>query len=821
VDTPVAIKQITHMKKNSTSSSPHPGAYLGLALLAGSVMAFELALIRMFSFIQWHHFAFMVISMALLGFGISGIALQLWPRLGNPIDRSAGLYTLLFGLSAIAVTFIVARIPFAPTHITFDATQWALLFALYMVLTLPFIWAGLAVVTLLNGYSASADRLYGGDLLGAGLGSLTAVLTIQKLGADGLVFATGAAAALAAAFMVWMPKRTDHPLPKSSSGLRRSVFYVAVALLLSGAVPFASRVLLLRPGSTKGLAKITAGGVFPEARIIDTEWSAIARVDVVSDAGSIPWLNNPFKPTTKPKQLFLVIDGDAATPIVSFDGDWAPLGFLDHTLSSAGVQAFSPERALVIGAGGGVDVLASLYHGVRHVDAVEVNPIITNWVTGRYAEYSGHLFNRDDVTLHQAEGRSFVRSSPTRWDFIQLSLIDTWAASASGAYALMEGYLYTVEAFEDYFRHLTDRGVLSITRWVGKPPRESLKLVTVAEQALKNLGAKEPSQHMVVLAVGGMANVLVKREPFEHNELMQIRATAQKSGFLFLYSPQIQGRNAFFDYFATRHRATYIEQYPFDVSPATDDAPFFFQFARWRDVLDLGTKGADASISGRLLLLAVLVQSIVASILLLLLPMWRLKRRQTATSTEPPRTLSRMLTYFFAIGVAFMLIEVTFMQRFTLYLGHPVYAVAFVLTVLLIAAGLGSYASRWCRSQSALVFLLLILVVGVYALALPFIFQMALGLPLLGRLGVGVALLMPLGFLMGMPLPMALVSLSQSNDNSQIGWAWAANGCASVIGPVLASLLAFDLGFTVVAVLAALLYAVAYMTTWYRGVFRP
>lgn len=771
----------------AAGEAPGKRTLIAIAALAGAVMGFEIVLLRIFSFVFWHHFAFMVISMALLGFALSGTVLQLgWPRRGSARARAA-VAAIGFGVSAVLATVLVSRVPLAPSRLLAEPRQALFLALIYGGFTLPFACGGFGVISLLGGFGARVGRLYGADLAGAGIASVLTVVAIRPLGAEGVVLLWAAVAAAAAGLL---------DLEAGRRGRGAAAAALAGTFLL--ALPWSGGLFGLRPGADKGLATLRA---LPGARVVESEWSAIGRVDAVEGGGGVVWTRNPRRVGGSPPQLLLVIDGDAATPIVQ-DAGRADSAFLDYTLSSAGPQVFRPHRVLVIGAGGGLDVLTALHHGAREVDAVEVNEIVADLATGRFADFGGRLFARREVRLHRGEGRSFVRRSRERWDLIQLSLIDTWAASQSGAYVLTEGYLYTVEAFRDYLEHLEPGGVLSLTRWVWKVPRESLKLVVVASEALRGLGVERPEEHIALVGLANLGNLLVKPTPFTGDEVRALEALARERGFEILYAPGRRPPNAFGAYFAAADPEAWVAAYPHDVTAATDDAPFFFQFGRWKDLLVFGVGDTAGTASGRGLLLLVLAQGLAASVLLLALPRWLGKRKMRRGDGRP-------LAYFVAIGLGFMLLEIPLMQRFTLYLGHPVYAVAFVLAALLVAAGAGSAASpRFGRRVDA-VFGALIATVLAVALGSPWLLQATLGLPLPARFAVGAAVLLPLGFLLGLPFPMAMSELARG-DGRLVGWAWAANGCASVLGPVLAALLAFDLGLSRVLLIGAVAYGAAY-----------
>lgn len=783
------------------AQQPRWPVFAAMALIAAAVTLFQIALMRVFSFAIWHHFAFMVISVALLGFGASGVVLQRFPRVGRRPTRSAAACALAFAATIMISAWVVAHLRFDPTQIADDPLQLARLALYYAILLIPFTCAGLALVLLLHGCTAAVGRLYASDLAGAGAGATLTIGALAWVGAEGLLWLSATAAAAAAALL----RRDDE-----GGERQRLLLWSAAPLVLGLSLPVAPHVLSIPAGPGKALHGFIDPGRFPDARHVHTEWNIISRIDVVENSGTVTWTANPVRRVPLPPQIQILIDGDAATPIVAAGAEIGPPSFLDAMLSTAALQALRPERVLVIGAGGGVDVLAALHHGARHVDALEINPAIATLVRERYADWSGGLFAREGVHLHVAEGRSFVRHTAQRYDLIQLALVDTWAASASGAYSLTESYLYTVEAFTDYLSRLNDDGALTFTRWLWSPPRETLKLCTTALAALRQLGVREPERHVVVLALGRLGSVLVKRSPFKASDLGALQRVAIEQGFTFLYAPGAQGTNEFTDAIHAPDFGAWNRSYPYDVAPASDDRPFFFQFGRWRDIASFRTNWGESLLvlSGRLVLLSTLAQAALLSVVLLVIPATR-----SAPGGVPIRGTPPVLGYFAAIGASFMLIEVSLMQRFTLFLGHPVYAIACVLAVLLVAAGAGSwFAPFWVRDgrRPHQVFAGIAALCLAYGLFLPVAFAALLGVSLPVRIAATVGFLAPLGFLLGMPFPLAVVSLRDRGAGSELGWAWAANGCASVIGPLLAVILAMDFGFDVVLAIAALGYAIAW-----------
>lgn len=779
---------------------------LALAALAAGILLLELDLIRIFSFTIWHHFTFMVVSVALLGFGVSGVVLQVRPALGEPVTHRAAFYASAFSLTAIVAVVAITRIPLDPTRIASEPFQLVRLFAYYALLVIPFGFAGMAVGTLLKGFAAQATRLYAADLVGAGIACIGISAALYTCGAEGVLL-LAAALAMLAAFLL------ERTTPDRRAGPHRAYAVGAVALL--ALIPWSATLMPIPPGPSKAMARYQLdASKFPDARIVYTRWSALGRVDVVENTGTVRWTMNPIKPVAAPRQTQIVIDGDAATPVVETSGADRELAFLDSTLSSAGLQVFRPEKVLVIGAGGGVDVRTALRTGAKSVDAVEINPVIVDLTTGRLAERGGRLFSHPGVELHNEEGRAFLRGRNERYGAIVLSLIDTWAASASGAYSLAEGYLYTVEAFREYLDHLEPDGFVVISRWGWNPPRETLRLCTIAVEAMRRDGVTDPRSHVVVLSLANLGSVIVKRTPFTPSQIGAFRRLADARGFSFMYAPGITAENAFFRFLESPDPDGFTAGYPYDIRPVTDDSPFFFQFGRWRDANPFGRAWDDSPLvlSGKLVLLAVLLQASVLSLLLLVAPLMLDRSRARDAGGPPP---GRVVAYFFLIGLSFMLLEIVLMQRFALFLGSPVRATGLVLATILVAAGVGSALGSRIAPEGrrpTRLFVAIAALAALYAVLLPAIFRATFAADLTGRSLVSIALLAPLGFVLGVPFPVAIERLSRAGATGLVGWAWASNGCASVVGPIVAVLLAMDVGFTAVTLLGAVGYLGAYVS---------
>jgi hypothetical protein len=468
-----------------------------------------------------------------------------------------------------------------------------------------------------------------------------------------------------------------------------------------------------------------------------------------------------------------------------------------------------------------VDVLRAVANGSPSVTGIEINPIIaTTIMRGAYADYSYRLYERPNVHIHVTDGRSFVRNSADRYDVVQMTLVDTWASTAAGAFALSENSLYTTDAFRDYFQHLKPDGMIAITRWEFRQPREALRVVSVAAEALHQLGVANPVSHFMVVSEGELDTdgipvvVLAKKSPFTAEEEASVRQHLKRFPTLHaLYLPSIPGANPFSELIASNNPSAFAATYPYNVAPVSDDAPFFFFTLKTGQILNEESlqQGIDWKVNlGVVVLGMVLVISLAAVLLFLLLPM---------LFRGTPIRQSVSLFYFIAVGLGYILVEISFIQRFVLFLGHPTYALTVVIFLLLLSSGAGSLVSRRWLGQPARVWLPLVLLVAailVYVPVLPFVLNRLVGLRLAAKLVISGMLLVPLGLAMGMPFPTGLRGLAsvpmpefpEMNDNA-VEWAWALNAASSVLGSVLAMVIAIHAGLNVTLTAGALAYLAA------------
>jgi spermidine synthase len=494
------------------------------------------------------------------------------------------------------------------------------------------------------------------------------------------------------------------------------------------------------------------------------------------------------------------------------------LSFLDFLLTSLPYRLVSQPRVLILEPGAGLDVLLAVDNEATHVVAVDGNPLIISIVRDRYTEFAGDLYRLDEVTIVAEDGRSHVRRSGEEFDIIQVSLADTFKPIASGAYSLSEDYLYTTEAFVDYLRHLAPGGMLVVHRWLQTPPSESVRTLTLALSALQRMEIENPTEDVVALRSLYTALLLVKNEQFTPREIEVIKSFAQDKRFDLIYYPGMKPDevnrysileephyyNTFIDMLETEDRASFYAAYPFDITPPSDNRPFFFHFFRWEQTPEilqtLGKTWQPFGGSGYFVLLTLLILALLASLILILLPLSFLRGRGEV------REGKRLFLYFLLLGIGYLFVEIPLLQRFILFLGHPIYAFATVLFTLLTFSGLGSLLSPRLSLRKALGGL--IVLIACYPLILPHLFRWLLGGSLVFRLLASVIILAPLGFLMGFPFPKG-IRLTGRIAPGLVPWAWAINGCASVLSSILAVMTAISYGFSWVLFIGGMAYALA------------
>jgi spermidine synthase len=804
--------------------------FLGLTVfvISAAALAYEILLMRLLSINQWHHFAYMIISLAMLGFGASGtfvVIAQKW--LGQRFRMALTANGLLFSITVVAGFSAAQRVPLNPLEILWDEKQTLYLVQVYLLLSLPFLFAANCIILTFARLKDRIHQLYLFDLLGAGVGACGMVLLLAALPPTACLRVLSAFGLLGAGLAILSEK------PRQS--IRSAVFLFCCGCLMPFAWP--ADWLAPRISEYKGLSLALR---VPGTRAIEKRFSPLSSLDVVSSP-IIPFRNAPGMslacPLEPPPQLGIFIDGDAMSPITSYDGRLGSVAYLDCLASALPYHLLNRPKVLVLGAGGGMDVLMALYHQAVSVDAVELDYEMVDLVQHTFAEYAGRIYDPPAANIHVAEARGFVARITERFDLIQVSLLDSFNASVAGGYALNETYLYTVEGFQNYLRHLKPGGLLVITRWLMLPPRESLKLFATAVEAMERSGVRDSGECLALIRSWNTTTLLVRNGAFSRPERERIKAFCEARSFDIDYFPGLQRLDAnryniiegplIYDSAIAllgERRQDFIRDYKFTIAPATDDRPYFFHFIKWStlpEILGMRKQGGLPLIEWAFsILVLTLLQAFAVSLVLILLPL-----RFLGSMPGPKGLRSRICLYFLCLGLAFMFMEIAFIQKFILFLSHPVYAVAVVLSAFLVFAGLGSSLSqrwgRWIerRNPSApgmsggLSVAGIILLSGLYVLLLPPLIERFIVLPDFGKILLSILLIGPLALFMGMPFPLGLARVAESAERL-IPWSWGINGCASVTGAVLATILAIQWGFRMVILLAIILYVLAAVALW-------
>jgi len=789
------------------------GLYLGVFLVSAATLLFELTLTRIFAVTQWYHFAFISVSVALLGFGASGTWLSLVPvkpgsaaqHLGHErklaslrrLSVLASLFSLAVFLSYLAINYV----PFDSYRVAWERRQLLYLAVYYTALIVPFVFAGACIGLPLATWSEHANTLYAANLTGSAVGSLLALAVVPLLGGSGATFCASSLAMVAACVLAHSARQAR---------VQQLLYWTLCAAALGMALrPPAWAALRLSPYKT-----LSTSLLYPEAHLTFSQWNAFSRVDVVDSAGihSAPGLSlsytGPF-----PRQLGLLVDGGDLSPLTC---GLDPMNeSLLGDLPTALPFVLRPQaQALVIEPRGGLDLLVALHEGASSVVAIESNPLVVSAALAQADTCGAPPYADAHVQTVSESPRSYLGRSQQRFDVVLLSLSDAYQPVTSGAYSLSENYAYTVEAFVEYLRHLREDGLLVVTRWLQSPPTEEVRSCLLVAEALTRVGVTLPSRHVLAFRSWSTATLLAKRTPFTSDEVAAWKSLCDSRGFDLIYyhgiSPGEDNRHnvlthsahldAFREVLTGTDRQGFLQRYAYDVLPSSDNRPFFFHYFRWEQTSSilraLGRTWQPFGGSGFLIVVALLLLVTALSGVLILLPL-AAKGRPRA----PRRALS--LAYFACLGMGYLLVEMPLLQQFILFIGQPTYAFALVLFSLLLFSGLGSILSD--RLPVHWLLLLLAGLVLVYPIGLSRLFAVCIAWDLLPRLLAAVLSLGPLGFLLGLPWP-AGMRLLRGYSAPLIPWAWAVNGCTSVIGSVLATLGCVTSGFSRVLTCGAFVY---------------
>ena len=752
--------------------------YLAIFILASAILSYQILITRFFSVMLYYHFAFAAITLAMLGLTRGAMEVYGKParyaveRVGVEFARHASWFAIS-GIGAM-VAFLCLPLAIPGAYLT------PVLALTTTAFVIPFTAGGVCITLLLTRLPYGGGKLYAADLSGAALGCIGIIFALLVVDPVSATLWIGAFAAGAG----WLVVR-------DSADLRSLRLSGGLALALAAAA--AVHTGLAASGQSH-LGVFWAKGLEQTGTLFE-RWNTYSRVRVTALGETTPFgWGLAHEPQMKIDQDYLDIDADASTVITRLDGDIGKLSYLKDDVINAAYLVQKPDDVAVVGAGGGRDILSGLFFGAKRIHGIEINPAIFEVLTDKFADFSGHLDQRPGVSLVNAEARSYINHSADRYDLVQISLIDTWAATAAGGLTLTENRLYTVEAWADFYRALKPGGMLSVSRWYNPNSHrgEFYRLVAIAASALQGDGvpAEELTRHVVALNVGDIVTVITRPDAFTDGQWQEARAKLLAQGFKIMLGPDVAFDNVTSTLLSGKADAAFFASLPENIAPSTDDNPFFFYTARFGDLVSASASAVMNQSDTAIKLTRLLVlMALGACVYYIVLPFVRLAR------SMPPSTLTPPVAYFSAIGMGFMLIEISQMQRLMVFLGHPVYGLGVVLVTILLFSGIGSAtigAQTPRPGAVALRIVALLTTLTVAGLLTPLVTAWARPAATDMRILVSVLLLAPPAFCMGMMFPLGLNIWRRHGE--LLPFFWSANGITSMLASVLGMALSIEFG---------------------------
>lgn len=806
--------------------------YLGVFATACATLILEVALTRLFSIAYWYHFAFLVISIALLGFGASGTFLTLFKSLLNKPYKNLSIMSMVFSFSIIIVFLVCRIVPFDPARIAWDTKQIFYIFLYSLILSIPFFFSGLTISIAVSHLPHIINKIYFSDLIGAGIGALSVSFLFSLFEGPGVIIVASLMAALGSIFFTLKEERFF---------LFTKICWIIIMFIFIIVKPY--NLIKYFNISMSPYKDLKLALLYPDSSLLKTNWNAFSRVDIV-DSPAVryaPGLSLEYRKPL-PHQLGVTIDGAGLNAITEYDENslkfisYLP-SFLPYYLRLQTPESRLQTSVLIIEPGGGLPVLMAfkgsetpasiLQNPDFTIDVVEKNPLIVRLIKDNFGKFAGDIYNHRGVKIWSEEGRSFLRKTERLYDLIDLSKPGASSPTSTGLYGLLEDYTFTSDAFKEYIERLKENGFLSITRYLLPPPREEARIVSLALDAFKRIGIQDPSDRIVAIRSWGTITILIKKTPFENLEIESIREFSSSRRFDIVYLKGLRQNetniyNIFKEdlYYKTfeellnpENRLRLYEDYLFDITPTTDDRPFFFHFFRIKKIVPTYHSMKDKwqpFMEGGYLVPLLFLESLALSFLLILLPLFWSKRENG--KGEKGNRL-KIILYFFSIGLGFMFIEIAMIQKFILFLGKPIYSISLVLFSILLSTATGSYFSkrgevkdiRVLRKRLKTGVTFIILILSAYYFFLDKLLIYFLGSDFIIRSIITFFLLSPVGFFMGFPFPIGIKFVDHYNRRL-IPWVWASNGSASVVATSLSVMIAITFGFSTVLLISACIY---------------
>ena len=773
---------------------------LGLALISAGSLAFEISLTRLFAVQQFHHFGFMVISLAVMGFAASGLLLALRSK-HPPLVGLACAYSASIVLAYLTINLL----PFDSYSIAWDRRQVGILILYFLSAGTPFLLTGWTVGACLSDAGPQVHLPYAANLVGSAVGCPAALAAMTIVGGEGAITLAIALGLLAA--ISFTPRVAVRAILITLTGLT----------LLAGFRPPAALALRLSPYKPLSFTRL-----IPDSRTTLTQWSASVRIDVVESSSIhvLPGLSlNAL--IELPRQAALFIDGDGPIPISDLSPDEEETRKLAAYMPATLAYQLRPNsQALILQPGAGLDTAFALASGAQQVTLAIEEPLIRQVLSDSYADFSRHLLSHPRLTVITSQGRGALSSDDQEYDVIQFALSQGYRPVTSGAFSLSEDFNLTVEALSEAYSRLSENGLLVITRWLGTPPSESARAWATLLAALEANDVTNPSNHLIAYRGMRTSTLIAAKKPFSPSDLSIVRTFLQANAFDPIHLPDLDPTelnrfnqlpvDTYHELFTAllTDPASAIAAYDFNLNPPTDNHPFFFHFFRWRQtpevIATLGLTWQPFGGSGYLVLLALLGLMLALAVPLVIAPLVIIGRGASQSTPSLPT-----LGYFACLGAGYLLVEIPLIQRLTLLLDRPALALTTVLFTMLLASGIGSLISSKVNLRKSLAALIVLLAITI--IILPTAIDIALPWKLPARLALTIAILTPAGLLMGVPFAAGLRRLENRAPGS-IPWAWAINGAVSGISGVLAALISLDAGFSVTLAVGTLTYFGAWVT---------
>lgn len=770
--------------------------YLGISLIALSTLMYEILLTRIFSVTMGYHFAFMAVSLAMFGMTAGAIIVYLLPKKfpQENINEVLAKHSFYFSLTTLISFLIHLFIPFIHGMSVIGMAVTAFTYA---EISVPFVFSGICITLLLTRFPHSVNKLYASDLIGASLGCVLVVITLNTSGGPTGVFITALFSSLASVFFI-----------KNSPGrFKYSKAVIAFTILLG---LFGAAHTVLVQNNTPLLRLFWVRGEWADKPLYE-KWNSFSRVSIDGDSTKyeVPFgwgLSDKYNRARKIRQLMLNIDAHSTTVLSHFNGDTSELSHLKYDVSNLAHYMRKNADVLIIGSGAGRDILSCLSFGQKSVLGIEINKDMLNAINKDFGNFTGHLDKYPNVEFVGDEARSYIQRLDRQYDIIQVSVIDNWSAAASGAFVLTENALYTVETWKLLLSRLKPDGILTVTRFYRAKPIEHYRLLNISADALNDIGITDLRKHIMLIKCqqeerkedrSGTGTILISKKPFSEADIKTVDSLSSYFEFENILTPNEVKDSIFSVLTSTKEKRDALNQnFPVNIKSPTDDKPFFFHYMNFSDLFRKALwQEWDMAFNAKavFILLTLAGTMLGLSFLVIVIPLKITSKKIQLKGT------SGFFIFFSFIGLGFMLVEISQIQHLNIFLGHPTYSIAAALFTLLISSGIGSYfsgaAGKHIKKAGIIRFTLLLGVLILFGILTPYIIEGFREQSTPVRIIISMLILFPLGFFMGMAFPLGM-KLASAKSEEITPWLWGINGVMSVLATVISIIIAMNYGIS-------------------------